>query len=227
MMGRDEIQTRIAARHHEPYSSFRAIAFADVVASSILTDGHEIEAFHYLRRVLSLLRRQARAYRGRIVEEAGDGALAAFPEADQAVGWALACHRDMAGLQRPLSSMSSLSLRIGIHAGPVLVYGNRLFGRSLVVACRIQQAAAPGETLVTASLLEHLSDAADLEFVPSADVPIKGTLHRWSTFRISTDSIIRDKGWKAGWGMDADMSRPHRPGGHDERWSAMAGPPRS
>lgn len=227
MMGRDEIGTRLATCRHEPHSSFRAIAFADVVASSALTDGYEIEAFYYLRRLLSMLRRKARACGGRVVEEAGDGALAAFPEADQAVHWAVACHRDIAGLQLPLPSVSRLCLRIGIHAGPVLVYGNRLFGRSLVVACRIQEAAAPGETLVTASVLERVSDAADLEFVPSTDVPIKGTLHRWSTFRVSTDAIFRDQGRKVGRGAGAHLFHPHRPGGHDERWSAMAGPPRS
>ena len=130
-------------------ASRAAILFADVKGYSVLISRDEVGTYARLQKARGLFRQLVGDYGGRIVDEAGDGVLAAFPATGNAVDFALAVQRDMASAAAWQGESGPFAFRIGIHAGPVHLDGDRLFGHSLIVAQRIQEIAAPGRVCVS------------------------------------------------------------------------------
>jgi class 3 adenylate cyclase len=81
---------------------------------------------------------------GRVVDLAGDSLLAEFPSAPEAVGCALEVQRLGARRNARLPSARRLELRIGLHAGELLVEGGRVYGNAVNVAARLERLASPG-----------------------------------------------------------------------------------
>src|SRR3990172_5018661 len=71
----------------------------------------------------------------------GDGVLAVFTSARQAIDCALRCNA--------ASEPVGLPLHLGVHAGDVIREGNNVFGGAVNIAARIAAASAPGEVLVS------------------------------------------------------------------------------
>lgn len=188
MVGREERKTNglDTARHPRPVT--RVLAFADIVGSSALVEAHELDAFHCVRRVLRLLRQEARALEGQIADEAGDGILVSFRCPRQGVSWATGVHRKVAKHCRVRATQQPLRLRIGIHIGEVLIYGARVFGRNVNIACRLQQAAAPGETLASVDVIDRIRGMSELSALPAGMVELKGMPTGIAAFRLDTTS---------------------------------------
>jgi class 3 adenylate cyclase len=133
---------------------------------------------------------------GRVVDEAGDSALAAFPCACEAVLWAGRAMRGRMCCGRRMPGCGVLRSRIGIHAGPVLVYGARVFGRNVVVARRLQQVVAPGETLISASVHDLLPSRAIVRAFRVGEVQLKGISGRVDTYRVDGCEDARAASWQ-------------------------------
>ena len=146
-------------------SSHAAILFADVKGYSVLIQRDEVGTYARLQRARALFRQLVGDYGGRIVDEAGDGVLAAFPESGRAVDFALAVQRDFANVAAWQGESGPFAFRIGLHSGPVRLDGNRLFGHNLIVAQRIQEIAPPGRVCVSDVVHSELGHRADLRFV--------------------------------------------------------------
>ena len=160
MRDRPRETTVLRAGRRGPELAIRTIAFADIVGSTALAEAGELEAFRRVSRVLATLRQLAREMRGRIVQEAGDGALACFLEVHDAVAWAARCHDAVSHHCRDPGARIGTKLRIGVHVGPVLLIGRRVFGRTVTIACRLQQAAEMDETLISSHVYEaHHGDS--------------------------------------------------------------------
>ena len=172
-------------RPREPRSAHRVVAFADV--AGLDGAGRAARAGGLLPHPAgaSTCSADARTLGGRILpgRSATVAALAAFPCPCTAVTWATRCHEAVARCGR-CSPGGPMRLRVGIHAGIVLVYGTRLFGRNVAVACRLQQAAQPGETLVSASVREVLAGHG-AGAVVCGEVPLKGTATRIAAYRVT------------------------------------------
>ena len=204
-----------SALQREPHTVQRTVAFADIVGSTALAEQHELEAFRCVRRVLAMLRRNARVLGGRVVDEAGDGALAVFPCACEAVLWAAWCHEAAMRCGRRKPGYGVLRLRIGIHVGPVLIYGVRVFGRNVVVACRLQQAAHPGETLISASVHDLLPNRAIACAFRVGEIQLKGITGRVDAYRIMATIRVLASGLPPGkwsslrYGFEPDGGHEH------------------
>ena len=57
-----------------------------------------------------------------------------------------------------------LEVRIGVHAGEVERDGHDVVGRNVALACRLCDAAAPGEVLVSGVVADLADSASDLAF---------------------------------------------------------------
>jgi adenylate cyclase len=154
-------------------ASHAAILFADVKGYSVLVQRDEVGTYGRLQRARELFRRLVGDYGGRIVDEAGDGVLAAFPETGKAIDFALAVQRDLASAAAWQGEAGPFAFRIGLHAGPVHADGERLFGRNLIVAQRIQEIAPPGRVCVSEPARLTVAHRADLRFVSLGWRPLK------------------------------------------------------
>lgn len=184
MVGRKQRENISAGSDRNPRAAVRALAFADIVGSSQLAEAHELDAFRCMQRFRRVLRREVRSLDGRIADEAGDGVLVSFPCPTLAVRWAIRAHEQVARRCRASGAQHPLRLRIGIHVGEVLLYGARVFGRNVNLACRLQQAAAPGQTLVSADVVASVNRELALDAAAAGWVELKGLPTSVAAFRV-------------------------------------------
>ncbi len=145
------------------------ILFADIAESTALTEQLGDAAFRAKARELdSSLRSVIRETGGTPVEGKvlGDGVLAVFTSARQAIDCALRC--EAAG--EPVR----LQLHLGIHAGDVIREGNNVYGGAVNIAARIAGAAEPGEVLVSDTVRSLGRTSADVTFDDRGEHTLKG-----------------------------------------------------
>ncbi|HLA19052.1 MAG TPA: adenylate/guanylate cyclase domain-containing protein [Dehalococcoidia bacterium] len=145
------------------------ILFADIVESTALTEQLGDTAFRAKARELDA------SLRGIIGECAGtpvegkvlgDGVLAVFTSARQAIECALRCK----GASEPVG----LQLHLGIHAGDVIREGNNVYGGAVNIAARIAGASAPGEVLVSDTVRSLARTSAGVSFEDRGEHELKG-----------------------------------------------------
>jgi adenylate cyclase len=90
---------------------------------------------------------------GRIVKRLGDGLMAVFENAGDAVGAALEASERVRGIQ---VDGYSPELRAGIHFGKPRKLGSDYFGVDVNVAARVADAAGPSQVLVSEAVCDRL-----------------------------------------------------------------------
>jgi class 3 adenylate cyclase len=145
------------------------LLFADIAESTALTEQLGDAAFRAKARELDTsLRSTIRDSGGTPVEGKvlGDGVLAVFTSARQAIECALRCE----AVGEPLG----LKLHLGIHAGDVIREGNNVYGGAVNIAARIAAASAPGEVLVSDTVRSLGRTSADVTFDDRGEHELKG-----------------------------------------------------
>src|SRR6266487_6154346 len=112
------------------------------------------------------------AYHGEIVKSTGDGYMAAFRRAGDAVGAA-------AEIQRLVSSRNegsevALGVRIGISAGDVTERASDYYGVPVIEAARLCAAAVGGQILASQTVRSLVGSRGGHDFVTLGDVDLKG-----------------------------------------------------
>lgn len=90
-------------------------------------------------------------HRGRLFKTMGDGFLAQFASAVQAVACAIAVQARLA------EQADGVSLRIGVHQGDVVVLGEDLLGDGVNIAARLEPLAEPGGICISARVREDIA----------------------------------------------------------------------
>jgi adenylate cyclase len=86
---------------------------------------------------------------GRLVKLTGDGALAEFPSAVDALSAAIEFQQAMAEANRDQPEDTAIVFRIGLHLGDLIVEGDDLYGDGVNVAARLEAAAPPGGIVIS------------------------------------------------------------------------------
>jgi class 3 adenylate cyclase len=150
-------------------SGTAVILFADIVDSTVLTERLGDAAFREKARDLDgSLRTIIREHSGTPIEGKllGDGVLATFASARQAIEAALACGR--------AGDEDGLPLHLGLHAGDVIREENNVFGGAVNVAARISGMSAPGELLVSHTVRDLARTSAGVAFEDRGERTLKG-----------------------------------------------------
>ncbi len=155
------------------------ILFADIADSTALTERLGDAAFRAKARDLDeALRRAISSNGGTAIEGKllGDGVLATFGAAREAIACAQAIHR-MAGSRvkgQGSSPDDALLLHIGIHAGDVIREANNVYGGAVNIAARVASEAAAGETLVSGTVRDLARTSAGVSFEDRGERELKG-----------------------------------------------------
>ncbi len=150
-------------------SGTAVILFADIVDSTGLTERLGDAAFREKARELdSSLRSFIRDNGGTPVEGklVGDGLMAVFTSARQAIEAALRCGQ--------AGDECDLRLHLGVHAGDVIREGNNVYGGAVNIASRISGLSAPGEVLVSDTVRGLARTSAGVSFEDRGEHPLKG-----------------------------------------------------
>jgi class 3 adenylate cyclase/pimeloyl-ACP methyl ester carboxylesterase len=150
-------------------SGMTAILFADIADSTALTERMGDTAFRDKARDLdAAMRAIIRENAGTPIEGKllGDGVLAVFTSARQAIEAALRCGR--------AGDEGGLPLHLGIHAGDVIREGDNVYGGAVNIASRISGLSAPGEVLVSETVRSLARTSAGVGFEERGERALKG-----------------------------------------------------
>jgi TolB-like protein/class 3 adenylate cyclase/Flp pilus assembly protein TadD len=132
-----------------------AILAADVVGYSRLMEQDEAGTFERLRqRRTELVEPAIARHRGRVFKLMGDGLLAEFGSAVDAVECAAAIQKAMVGADRVRLDDHRIEFRIGVHVGDVIIEGEDRHGEAVNIAARLQELAEPNGICVSRRVME-------------------------------------------------------------------------
>jgi Adenylate and Guanylate cyclase catalytic domain/Protein of unknown function (DUF4242) len=157
----------------EPYvdSAFRAILFTDIVDSTRLTQElGDSRAMQLIREHDSIVRAAIARFGGSEVKHTGDGIMAAFGSAFQAVETAVEIQRTVHARD---SQERLLHLRIGIAAGEPVTERDDLFGAAVQQAARLCACAEP-DRIVVSSGVHDLCRGKGIDFSEMDPIALKG-----------------------------------------------------
>ena len=157
-----------------------AILAADIAGYTRLmerdTDG-TVEAWHAAR--ANVIDPGIAEYRGRIVKHTGDGFLAEFPTAQDAVRCAIA-------LQEGLAS-SSLDFRMGVNLGDIIDDGEDIHGEGVNVAARLEGLADPGGICVSGEVHALVRNRIAIPFHDMGAHEVKHVTHPVHVYAVGSD----------------------------------------
>jgi TolB-like protein/class 3 adenylate cyclase len=136
-----------------------AILFADVHGYSRLMAKNEDRTYERVTQAVRLIRSLIGDYGGHVQHVAGDGILALFESAAQALQFAVAIQREFRNDAVWTADDEPIAFRIGINVGEVLLGGEaNVQGHSVNVAARIQALAQPGGICITHAVQRAVRD---------------------------------------------------------------------
>lgn len=145
------------------------IVFTDIVESTSLTEQLGDAAFRERARLLDGALRQVIGEGGGTPVEGkvlGDGVMAVFTSARQAIDAAIRC--------RSAAEAAQLQLHLGIHAGDVIREGANVYGGAVNIAARVCGASEPGEILVSEIVRGLARTSAGVAFDDRGERALKG-----------------------------------------------------
>jgi hypothetical protein len=126
----------------------------------------------------------------------GDGVLAVFTSARQAIECALRCNT--------ASAPCGLQLHLGIHAGDVIREGNNVYGGAVNIAARIAGASDPGELLVSQTVRDLARTSAGVTFEDRGEHELKGVAEPVRMWAVREGRTISSSGQSETSSLDAE-----------------------
>jgi TolB-like protein/class 3 adenylate cyclase len=139
---------------------------ADIVGYSGLVASDDEAAVTRLRRYREIVEALIARHDGRIFNFAGDGLMAEFPSAVEAVRSALEMQEEIALRNAEAPAHQAMRFRIGINVGETITEDDDLLGDGVNIAARLQAIAEPGGIVVSASAYEQIKNKVSVPIEP-------------------------------------------------------------
>ncbi len=151
-----------------------AILAADVVGYSRLMGEDEVGTLDTLRAHREeLIGPKIAEHDGRIVKLMGDGLLAEFPSAVEAVQCAIEIQHTMGERNADVPEDKRLAYRIGINIGDIIVEGEDIYGDGVNVAARLEGLAEPGGICMSRTVVNHVKGKVELDLEDMGEQQVK------------------------------------------------------
>ncbi|HJQ56518.1 MAG TPA: adenylate/guanylate cyclase domain-containing protein [Vineibacter sp.] len=162
-----------------------AIISADVVGYSRLMGRDESGTLARLRahrklRFAPILARRG----GRLVKLTGDGALAEFPSAVEALAAAIEFQQAMIEANRTESVDTAIVFRLGLHLGDLIVEEDDLYGDGVNVAARLEAESEPGGIVVSSTIKDLVTGRLKATFDDLGERALKNIERPVQSFRV-------------------------------------------
>jgi adenylate cyclase len=162
-----------------------AILSADVVGYSRLMSVDEAGTHARLKSCFSeIFEPKLVEHHGRVVKLMGDGLLAEFSSAIDAVNWAVAVQNAVAELNAETPDNQRIDYRIGVNLGDVIVDNDDLFGDGVNVAARLQEISEPRGVCISQKVHAEITGKLPIEFEDGGNQELKNIdraihIYRW------------------------------------------------
>jgi predicted ATPase/class 3 adenylate cyclase len=158
-----------------------AVMFTDMVGYTALLQADERLGVEKRERYLAAVDRHHDALGGTVVQRLGDGSMSMFPSSLAAVQAAIAIQAELAPQEVPV--------RIGVHAGEVIVETERLTGDAVNVAARVESFAVPGSVFVSDAVYEQIKNQADIDVAPLGSFRLKNVGRPLDLYAVAGDGL--------------------------------------
>ncbi len=154
-------------------SGIYTIMFTDIVSSTHMTQtlGDRL-AQQLIHRHNTIVRQALNTCGGEEVKQTGDGIMASFMWASNAIDAAIAVQKAVSTYNKE-SPTVPLEVRIGLNAGEPIVENNDLFGLTVQIASRVCGEAGKNQIYVS-SVVKELAAGKNYTFVPLGEFQLKG-----------------------------------------------------
>jgi adenylate cyclase len=185
-----------------------AILAADVVGYSRLMGEDEVGTVVALRTHREeLIEPKIAEHEGRIVKLMGDGLLAEFPSAVEAVQCAVEIQHTIGERSANVPEDRRITYRIGINIGDIIVEGEDIYGDGVNVAARLEGLAEPGSIYVSRTVVNHIKGKVDLDFQDMGERQVKNISESVHVYLVVLE---RPAGGPAP-GREEDLALPDKP----------------
>jgi len=159
-----------------------AIMFTDIVGYTATMDKNESAAFKLLDKNRSIQKPLIEKHTGTFIKEIGDGIMASFNSALDAVE----CADD---IQNRIQDNKEFTIRIGIHLGDVTFQDNDVFGDGVNIASRLEALAPPGSTYISETVFQNIKNKPELHAKFIREEKLKNVQQAIKIYQIGGGSI--------------------------------------
>jgi TolB-like protein/class 3 adenylate cyclase len=165
-----------------------AILAADVAGYSRLMHNDEEPTHAKLTALLTSAVEPAIAeHGGRIVKNTGDGFLAEFPSAVEAVRAAVQFQNRINELTISEVEDRRIAFRVGVNIGDVIVEPHDIFGDGVNIAARLENIAEPGGICISSAAYDHVRGKVGVEFADLGEHNLKNIARPVRVYAVAPD----------------------------------------
>ena len=176
-MATDKITRRLAA-----------ILAADMVGYSRLMETNEADTIARQKAYRKeLIDPKISEYKGRIFKTTGDGLLAEFGSAVDAVACAADMQRAMAERGQDVPNDRRIAYRVGINLGEIVIDGDDIFGDGVNIAARLEALAQPGGICVSDAVFKNVRGKVELGFKDIGGQKVKNITEPIGSYQVLLD----------------------------------------
>ncbi len=132
-------------------------------------------------------------HHGRIVKNTGDGAIAEFASAVDAVRCADEIQRGMAEQNIDVPQDKRIELRIGIHVGDIIIEDNDIFGDGVNIAVRLEGIAEPGGISISDDAHRQIRGKVDVTFEDLGSQSLKNIAEPMRVWRVTYGRAVASR----------------------------------
>lgn len=154
-----------------------AIMFTDIIGYTALMGKDSQKALELVRISKEIQKPLVEKYNGKWIKEMGDGVLAQFNTALDAVNCAIE-------IQKSARAELDAKLRIGIHSGDITIEDDDVYGDGVNVASRLESIADPGGIYISDAILKAIQGQSDVQTKYLGEISLKNVAYEVRTYAI-------------------------------------------
>ncbi len=167
-----------------------AIIAADMVGFSSQMQADETGTLTRLKQVhAELIAPEVSAHRGRIFKTTGDGFLAEFASAVDALNCAVAIQRAIGVRNMSLDQREQSLFRMGLNIGDIIIDDGDVYGDGVNIAARLEPLAPPGGIAVSGALRSQLWNKVEAGFEPLGRQQLKNIAEAVDVYRVTAKDV--------------------------------------
>jgi len=177
-----------------PSRRLAAILAADIAGYSALIGADEARTVRDLKEHQAAVLPMVVEHGGRVIDTAGDGFLADFASAVNAVECAVAVQERMVERNTAVEVEHRMQFRMGINIGDIICDEARIYGDGINIAARLQSIAEPGGIVVSRQAQEQVEGRVAIDFRTMGLQTLKNIARPIETYAIATSGYASSTG---------------------------------
>ena len=162
-----------------------AILAADVVGYSRLMEAYEVDTYARLKRLRrEILDPGVGAHHGKIIKNTGDGFIAIFDSAHDAIRCALALQREVAAQTAQQMPDQRISFRMALNLADIIIDDDDIHGDGVNVVARLQAYAPAGGIVVSGAIAELIGGDLKVNTIDLGELHLRNISHPVRVFEL-------------------------------------------